>query len=37
MSTSFSENQSNFTAYEHEVDELEDKILEKRVRKFQLN
>lgn len=37
LSTSFSENRSNFTYEEHQLEELEERILDKRVQKFQLN
>lgn len=37
ISTSFSEEQSNFTVYEHEIEDLEDRILQKRAIKFQIN
>ena len=36
-STSFSDNQSNFSLYEREIEELEEKILQKRGVKFETN
>lgn len=37
MSTSFSEDQSNFTAYEHDIEDMEERILGKRAIKFEIN
>ena len=37
LSTSLSESQSQFSTFEKEIEELEEKILQKRVLKFEIN